>query len=144
MVRGLNLGICLEDLSLFVDQVGDSLGVSRLGVIARAVGEAELTAGVAQQREREAELLREGGIGLLIIEARAQDLDLLLREFLGSVPEPFAFDRSAGGVGLGIKPEENFPAAEVPQRERLPFVADDREIGRGLAGIEHRYASAVD
>jgi hypothetical protein len=144
VIRGLNLGICLEDLPLFVDQVGDSLGVSRLGVIARAVGEAEFTASIAQQWKRKAEFLCESAVGRSVIEARSEDLDLLLGELSGSVTEPLAFDRSARGAGLGIKPEEDFPTAEIPERERFPLVADDREIGRGLTGIEHRYASAAD
>jgi hypothetical protein len=144
VVRGLDLGICLEDLSLFVDQVGDSLGISRFGVVARAESETELTVSVAQQRERKAELFCEGGIRRNVVEARTDDLDLLLGELSGSVPEPFTFDRSAGGVCLGIEPKEDFPTAEVPERDRLPFMAGDREIGRGLAGIEHRYTSAVD
>jgi hypothetical protein len=117
MIRELNLGICLEDLSLFVDQVGDSLGVSRLPVIARAVGEPQLTAGIAQQWKRKAEFFCEGGVGRCVIEARPEDLDLLLGELSGPVTEPFSFDRSARGVGLGIKPEEDFPTAEVLERE---------------------------
>jgi hypothetical protein len=34
---------------------------------------------------------------------------------LGSVPEPFSFEGSAGCVGLGIKPEENLLTPEVLQ-----------------------------
>jgi len=113
-------------------------------VIARAVGEAELTAGVAQQRKRKAEFLCEGGIRRSVIEARSKDRDLLLLELSGPVPEPFAFDRSARSIGLRIEPEEDLPTAEVPERERFSLVARDCEIGRGLAGIEHRYTSAVD
>jgi hypothetical protein len=144
VIRGLNFGICLEDLSLFVDQVGDSPGVSRLGVIARAVGEAEFAASIAKQWKRKAEFLCESAVGRSVIEARSEDLDLLFGELSGPVTEPFAFDRSARGVGLGIKPEEDLPAAEILERERLPLMADDREIGRGLTRIEHLHTSAVD
>jgi hypothetical protein len=138
VIRGLHLGIDLQDLSLLVDQARDPFRVSRLRIVASSISETELAVGVTEQREGEVELLREGRVVRFGVEARPEDRDVLVDKLAGSVTEPVALDGSAGGVGFGVEPEEHFLAAEVAERDGLAFVAADREIGCELAGSQHR------
>ena len=115
MIGGLHLGVRLQHASLLVDQIRDPLGVSRLRIVTGAARHSERAVRVAKQREREAELFREGGVVLFGVEAGTENDDALLRVLLGSVPEPFSFEGSTRCVGLGIKPEEDLLTAVVLQ-----------------------------
>lgn len=50
------------DLALFVNHVTNALGIARLGIIARAVGESDSTCGVAKERVGELVFVRKGGV----------------------------------------------------------------------------------
>ena len=137
MIRRLHLRVDLRDVSLFVDQIGDALRVAGGGVRACAVRETERPLGIAEQREREVELLRERRVRRFVIEARAEDRDVLVRELLGSVTEPVALDRSTGGVGLRIKPQQDLAAAKIGQPDSLSFMGRDIELRGGIARLQH-------
>jgi len=137
MGGGVDLRVGLAHLAVGADQVADPACRGRLGVVGRAIGEAELPVGVAQEREGEAELLGEGRVGLLVVEAGPEDLDALGVVLRDSVAEPATLGRSAGSVRLGIEPEDDVLPAVVRQPAHLAGVVLHLEIGGGAAGLEH-------
>jgi len=113
MVAGVDAVVNARDLALFVDQEADATRVTRLGIVARAVGHPEGAVGVAQQREVEGVLLRKGGVVLDSIEARTQDDDLVFDKIILLVAEPAPFGGSAGSVSLGVEPQQHFLPAQA-------------------------------
>lgn len=108
MVLGTHRIVGFCDLALLVNDVTDPFGIASLGVIARAVGEADGTGGVAEKRIGKLIFLGEGRVVGHRVETHAQDFDVASMEFVDLVAEPAAFRRSARGVGFGVKPEEHF------------------------------------
>ena len=94
----------LRDLSFLIDHVGDAACVFVLGRVGRSVCHADFVIDIAQQRKREFVLLGELGAVFGLIEADAEDLDVLGGVLVGKVPEPGPFRGSAGCVGLGEEP----------------------------------------
>src|SRR5205085_784473 len=140
----IDLRIRLGDFSVLVDDVGDAFGVLVLRLGGRAVGEPDLAVGVAQQGEVELELFGEAAVGVDVVEAAAEDLDVLCGELVAEVPEPGTFQRSAGCVGLGIEPEQDLAAAVVGELPRAAGVVLHFEIRRGVARLEHLASSSED
>jgi hypothetical protein len=132
----------LGDLALLVDDVRDPLGVLVFRRRRGAVGQADLAVGVAEQREVELVLLGEAGVGGLVVEADAEDVGVLRRVLVVKVPEPGTLGRSAGCVGLRIEPQDDLPATIVGELSAAAGVIPHFEIGRGVAGIEHRSSSS--
>jgi hypothetical protein len=132
----------LGDLAVFVDHVGDAAGVFVFRRFGGAVGEADLSIGVAEEREGEVVFLGEGGVGFFVIEADAEDLGVLRFVLLGEVPEPGTFTRSTGGVGFRIEPEHDLLAAQIAEAHAVAVMIGDVEVGSGIAGLEHgRFSS---
>jgi hypothetical protein len=102
----------------------------RRGVVARAVGEPELSPGVAQQGIGELELLGERGVLLDSVEGDPENGGILRLEGVGVVAEPATLDRSARCVGLGIEPEDQVLAGEVRELDVVAAVIRDAKIGR--------------
>jgi len=127
----------LRDVAVLVDDVGDAAGVRVALVLARAVGEAELAVGVAEELEGELELLGEGGVFFGGVEADAEDDRVLRVVLLDEVPEPGTLDRSAGCVGLRIKPEDDFLPAQVAQADGAAVVITRLEIRSRISGLQH-------
>jgi hypothetical protein len=127
----------LRDLSVLVDHVRDAASVFVGRLLRRAVREADLVVGVAEEGEGEVELLREAGVFLRGVEADAEDDGVLRFVLADEVPEPGTFDRSAGCVGLRIEPEHDFFAAQVAEANRVAVVIDRFEIGSLIAWIQH-------
>jgi len=67
--------------SLFVNQIADAAGPRRRRIVASSIRDADRPRRVTQQRERIAELLREGRIVRDGINTRTNDLDVVLLEF---------------------------------------------------------------
>jgi len=134
----------LGHLAVLVDDVRDALRVLVFRRGGRAVGQADLAVGVAEQREVELELVGEAAVGVDVVEADAEDLDVLGRVLVVKVPEPGTLGRSAGCVGLRIEPEDDFAAAVVAQLPVAAGVIDDFEIRGGVTGVEHRSSSSKD
>lgn len=115
MVARVDTIVDARDLAFLVNQEADASRVTRLRIVAGAVGHAESAISVAQQRKAEGVLPREGGIVLDRVEARTEDNDPVLYEIILLVAEPAPFGRSAGGVGLRIEPEQHFLPAQTPE-----------------------------
>jgi hypothetical protein len=88
MIRRIHLRIDLCDVALLVDQIRDSLRIARGRIGAGAIRNSESSLCVAQQRERKVEFLRERRVRRFVVEARAEDRDVLVRELSGSITEP--------------------------------------------------------
>ncbi|HEX8953987.1 MAG TPA: hypothetical protein VF945_19160 [Polyangia bacterium] len=138
----LDLAVGALDLPVGADEVRDARRRLRAGVVRRAVGDADLLVGVAQERKVEAVLLRELPIRFDRIEADAEDLNVVLAELLGSITEPLAFDRSTRGVGHRVEPQQHALAAQIGQLHRLARVRLAREVGREIAFLEHEHLRA--
>jgi hypothetical protein len=137
MPRGVDLGIDPEDLPFGADDVGDPLCVGRVLAVASAVGEPDLPSCVREKGEVEAELLRERAVLLLGIEADSQNLDVVLLELPNVVAEPATFGGSAGGVGLGIEPEDDDLSEVLLQPNEISKMIPDLELGGFLSFLEH-------
>jgi hypothetical protein len=127
----------LRDLAVLVDHIRDAARVLVLRRLGGAVREADLVIGVAEQREGEVELLGEGGVLLLRVETDAEDEGVLRGVLIDEVPEPGTFDRSAGCVGLRVKPEHDLLAAQVAEANVVAVVIGCLEIGSGIANLQH-------
>ena len=132
----------LRDAAVFVDHIGDAARVLVLRGLGGAVREADLVIGVAEQWEGEVELLREGGVLFLRVETDAEDDGVLRGVLIDEVPEPGTFDRSAGCVGLRIKPEHDLLTAQVAEANVVAVVVGRLEIGSGIANLQHVTSSS--
>ncbi len=130
---GLSAGIArldgLLDVSLGADHVGDPSWVSIVRVGAGLVGQAHGAVRVAEQGVGEVELLCEGAILFDGVEGGAEDDDVLLAQFGGSITEPASLLRSPGCVGLGEVPEDQALSAEVGEADGLACVGGALEVG---------------
>ena len=143
--------IRLADYAVGVDQVRPSLRPLRHRLFRRPLGlvqEPHRVVGVGEQPEGEAIFLGEPAVVLDRVEGGPEDLDAQLLELWGSITEPLALPRSPIGEGLGEPPERDPPPAQVGERDGLPFLIREREIGSGSPFREHprslrQYAEAV-
>ena len=127
----------LRDLALGIDEVRDALGIAFGRRVRRTVGEPDLAIRVAQQAKREIELLGEAAVLFGRVEADAEDLDVFASELGGLIAEPATLDRSTGGVGLWIEPEDDVVSSEVGEAHGRAGVIGDFEIGGGCADGQH-------
>jgi hypothetical protein len=86
---------------------------------------------VAQEPEREVELLPERLVRLGGIEGDAEDLAVAGLVCVGLITQAVSFDRSAGGVGLRVPPEQDPPTALVGERDRHAILIGHGEVGCG-------------
>ena len=101
------------------------------GVAGDAVALADSMIQVAQQAEREPLRRGEGPVGGWFVEGRSEDDDPEIVESIGAVTQRLAFDRSTGGCGLGVPPQEHPPASQVGEVDD-GFVLIRQPEGRGL------------
>lgn len=116
MARDVGYPVGLDDMPLGVDQVSPPLRLlweSLFGSSLRLVELADLPIGVGQKPEREPIVLGEGAVVLGRVERDPDDLEACFGELRGSVTEPPALQRSAGGERLGEPPERQPCAPEV-------------------------------
>jgi hypothetical protein len=144
---GVDVGdlIALGDHAIGPDEVAVALreaDLFRAGV-AHLVGDADLLGEVGQQPEREVELVAEREVRIRRVEGDAEDLAAEAFEFLGLVTQALALNRSAGGVGHRIPPEQYPAAAEIGEPDGRTVLVDDTVELRGNgSGCEH--ISSVD
>ena len=131
----------LGDLPVLVDDVRDPFCVLILLRIRCAVRESDLAIGVAQQRERKVELLGELRVRGDVIETDAEDRGVLRLVLGDEVPEPGTLGRSAGCVGLRIKPEHDLASAQIVQRNLAAAMIADLEIRSLVANVQHASSS---
>ena len=129
--------MCLRDLSLLVDDVGNAPRVLVFRTVARAIAQTDGTIFVGQQREREPELLRKPLVLVRRIEADAEDLRVFIRVLRREVPEPGTFSRSAGCIRLRIEPEDHFLPPQIGQLDALSFMRGSFEIRSSITRVEH-------
>src|SRR6185437_12929382 len=78
------------------------------------------------------------------IETRSQHHDIIVFVIVLMAAEPAPLGSSAGGVRLGIKPNQHLVAAQFRQRNPLALVRYQAEVGRGVAYLEHRSTSSLN
>jgi hypothetical protein len=138
MRRWIDVRQRVTDHTALVDHVGNArrgTGFCRTG---GRVCQADPAVGVAQERKGIAELFGEGFVGVCGIETTAEDLHVGGVELCLLVTEPVPLDRSTGGIGSRIEPQEDFLAPVVRQLDGSPVVGPDFEIGRLGADTQHR------
>ena len=113
MLAGIDLGMGLENGPIRADYISDALGIARSGALAGAIGKANLTLGIAQQRVGKIEFLRECCILRHCIGADPEDLNIFCFVVMDSITESFSLGRSATRIGLWIEPEHYGLAAVV-------------------------------
>jgi hypothetical protein len=103
----------LADDPVAVDEVADPFGEADLvgARVARLELHADLLVVVGQQPEREVELLTERLVRLGRVEADPEDLAVQTLEVGGLVTQAFSLDRSTGGVGHRVPPQQHPTAA---------------------------------
>jgi hypothetical protein len=131
----------LGDLPLLVDHIGDPCRVLVLLGVSRAVRQSDAPIGVAQQREREVVLVRELRVRSDVIETDAQDRGVLRLVLGDEVPEPGTLGRSAGCVGLRIKPEHDLAAAKIVQRNIPAAMIGYFKVRSLVAHVQHASSS---
>lgn len=141
MVPRVDLVVHACDSSLLIDQKAHALGPSGFRIIGGSISERDRLIGIAEQRKRECVLLRECGIRIDAVEARAQDLDLVFIVVVLMVAEPATFDRSSRCIGRGIKPQQHLASAQICERYRSAVMRRQRKIGRHISDLDHRCLS---
>ena len=104
MFARIDLGYGLSYAPIGADNIGDAFGVLSVGRIARAISHTYFSFCVAEQSEREIELLGESAILFYGVKADSKYLSVFIRILLDSVAEPYAFGSATGRVGFWIKP----------------------------------------
>jgi hypothetical protein len=127
----------LQDRTLLVDDVCDATRVFVFRGIRRAVVQSDRPLDIAEQREREVELLGELAVVRGRIEADAEDEGVLCFVFRLEVPEPGTLTRSTRGVSLRIEPEHDFLAAQLREPHTIAEMIVDFEIRSRTAGRQH-------
>lgn len=139
MVARIHVRVNPEHFAGFVDKHADPAGVSRLGIGARAIGEAKRAAGIAEHGKVERVLLGERGILFNAVETSTNNGDVVLVKEFFLVAEPAAFGGSSGSIGLREKPQKHLMTAQVLERQRFSFLGRKIKIGRSVAGLQcHR------
>jgi hypothetical protein len=131
----------LGDLPLLVDDIRDPFRVLVLRRLGRAVRDPDLAIGVAQQREGEVVLLGELRVRGDVIETDAEDRSVLRLVLGDEVPEPGTLGRSAGCVGLRIKPEHDLAPAQIVQRNLAAAMIGHLEVRSLVANVQHASSS---
>ena len=138
MRRRIDVRQRVTDHPALVDNVGDACGGTGFWRSGGRVSHTDLSVGVAQKRKRIAELFGEGFVGVYGVKTAAQDLYVGGVELCLLVTEPVPLDRSTGGIGSRIEPQEDFLAPVVRQLDGSPVVGPDFEIGSLGAYAQHR------
>ena len=128
MFPGVDLLYRLRYAAFGVDDIGDSFGVLSSRIIARAVSHPNRSIGVAKQSEREIEPPGECQVFFDRVEAHAKYLGILCSVFLDSITESFTLGRSAGSIGLWIKPQDHALAAQIGQANAVSGMSLDSEF----------------
>ena len=117
----------LEDFAVLGQECRDP--ARRLGarVGRRAVGDRDGQVCVAQQRETEAVLLREGRVLGRAVVAAADDGDVLLSELREQPLERHPLRGSSTSRGARVEPEQHLLASKVREREGVAGVCCTRE-----------------
>lgn len=109
--------------ALGVNQHGHAPRIAVTGSAAGPIRNPQSAIGVAQEREVEVKLLGERAIVVHVVKADAVDRYVLGVVILFVVAKLATFDRSAGGVGFGVKPKEHAGPAQVVQANDVAIIS---------------------
>ena len=132
--------IHLPDLALGVDQIREPPREVFPFVVVGPLGLVRLTyraIHIGEKRELEVEGLGERFVLLGRVKGDPEDLRPQQVEIGGSVPEPLAFYRSAGGRGLYVPPKRHPLAPQVIQRDEIFVLILQRKWRRLRALFKH-------
>jgi hypothetical protein len=104
MVARIHLVIDPREVAVLVDEKAHTARMTGLIVGTCTIRQADPAIGIAQQRKRKFVLLGEGGVLFDIVEADAQDLDIILFEIADLIAEPATLSSSSGSICLRIEP----------------------------------------
>src|SRR5262249_35768391 len=91
-----------------------------------------------KQAERELLGTNELRVALRVVEGNAEHLDLAPGEDVELVSEAVPFGGAAGGLRLGIEPEEVGLAGELPRADLGSRLVAELPAREGIAGSQHR------
>ena len=117
-----------KDLPVFPNQEAHSNWGSVLYIEACPISQAGLATRVRQQREREAESLRERRIQFDRIGTGTEDLHIVCFKIVDSITESDSFGRSVGGICIWIEPEKDLFATVVLQLDAFATMILQGEI----------------
>lgn len=130
MIGRGHFGINRGDFAVRADEDGNAARSGRF-VRGGAIGFRHRHVRIAEKVIREVEFfLKRAIIGGAVCAAPQNDRVLAL-EILDSITEPVAFDRSTGGIGLRIPPNQNVFSRMVGERNGFARLIRNAE-GRGL------------
>ena len=123
----------IDDVRPPLRSVGIRFGRSSLGL----VGLSNRLVDIGEQTIGEPEPLGEGPVLVRRIEGDAEDDRVGLLELGGSVTEPLALARSAGGVGLHVPPQHDPPSPQVRESDGPAVLVGEGEVRRLDTFLEH-------
>ena len=129
--------MCLDDLSVASDPVGDPPREIVRRRITRSVRESNLSLGVRQERERKLVLFCESATRVWLVETAPKDDGVEFLKFFVMVPKLGTFFRSARSIGFREKPENDVLALQVVKPDRLSAMIRELEVGGCVAGFQH-------
>ena len=127
----------LKDRAVRTDHVGDTIGVTLIRIGSSVVVQSHTAFRIGKQLERKVEFPGERPVFLDRVEADPQYDHTSGFEVLGSVPEPFTFDSSTRGVGLGIKPQHHGLSGKIRKLDRLTVLIFGLESGSFVPDRQH-------
>jgi hypothetical protein len=142
MIARIHLVIDPRKLAVLIDQETHAARISRLAIRTGAVRHSHAPVGIAKQRKRKVVFLGKVGILLDVIEADAEDLNIVLVEVANLIAEPASLGRSAGGISLGIEPEDDFASTQFRECDLLALMTREHEVRRRFANLKHYSGSS--
>ncbi len=131
-----HLGINRGNIAVRPDEDRNACGTRRIR-FRRAISDGHGFVRVAQQIVGEVELLLERLIVFRAVHTAAEDDGILTLEIVDSITEPIAFDRSPGGIGFRIPPDQNVFTRMIRERHSRPILVRDAEGRRLITNIDH-------
>ena len=113
MFCSVYFSVNLSDLSVFVNDICDALGVCILRTFACAIKHSDVAICVAKKREGETELFCKSLVFIYGIETDPQDFRVLFCKVIDEVTEPATFLGSARRICFGVKPQNDSHSAQA-------------------------------
>ena len=101
----------VADDAVLINDIGDA---ARQTGAPSPIGFTQNMARIAQEREAEAGIVGKGPVVFDRIKAHAENLHVALREGIIEGEEPAPFGGSPPSAGLGIEPQDDLFATEIP------------------------------
>ena len=126
-----------------------AVGIDQVAVTAREFGElladvarhfvggGDGVVGVAEQAERELLRLRERQVLRRCVVRRTEDGDAEFVESFGPVTQGLSLDRSTGGCGLRVPPQQHPASRQVSQVDGIAMLVLQHKTGGHLSFLQH-------